>query len=228
MTLVVFDIDGTLTNTKTIDDFCFIESIRECWNCDLGVVDWNSYVNVTDAGLSKDIYKSFFNKEINDTELKNLKNLFFEKIFYSAKEKPQEFLEIKGAKDFVKELQNQNINVSIATGGWKQTAEIKLKQIGIELEAFPYATSDDHYSRREILNNSINKSKEFYCTNFNRIIYIGDGIWDYKTSSELNIDFIGIDYLQNGKLKECGVQTVFKDYSDIEIIMNEVRMKNGM
>jgi phosphoglycolate phosphatase-like HAD superfamily hydrolase len=228
MTLVVFDIDGTLTNTKAIDDLCFINSIRECWNCDLGDVDWNPYVNVTDTGLAKDIFKSFFAQEIGQTEIMNLKNLFSEKIISSAKENPKAFLEVKGAKDFVKELENQNIKVAIATGGWRVTAQFKLMKIGLELENFPFSTSDDHYSRGEILNRAIVKAKEGYQTNFNKIIYIGDGLWDYKTSRELEIDFIGIDYLKNGKLKEYGVKTVFEDFSDKDKIIRKIRHKIGM
>ena len=149
MTLVVFDIDGTLTNTKAIDDLCFIDSIRECWNCDLGNVDWNSYVNVTDTGLARDIFRSFFNQEISEAEMMNLKNVFSEKIISSAKENSEAFLEVKGAKDFVKELEKQNIKIAIATGGWRITAEFKLMKIGLKLENFPFSTSDDHYSRQK-------------------------------------------------------------------------------
>jgi phosphoglycolate phosphatase-like HAD superfamily hydrolase len=225
MTLVVFDIDGTLTNTKAIDDLCFIDSVKDCWNCDLGNVDWSTYVNVTDTGLAKDIFKTFFNKEISEKEILKLKNLFSKKIISSAKENSEAFLEVKGAKKFVEELKKQNIRIAIATGGWKITATFKLMKIGLDLKKFPYSTSDDHYSRREILYRSIEKAKEVYLTNFNHIIYIGDGIWDYKTSCELDIDFIGIDYLKNGKLKEYGVKTIFNDFSDKESIISRIRKK---
>ena len=228
MALVVFDIDGTLTNTKAIDDFCFINSIRECWNCDLGDVDWNSYVNVTDTGLARDIFRSFFNREISEAEIMNLKNVFSEKITSSAKENSEAFLEVKGAEDFVKELEKQNIKIAIATGGWRVTAEFKLIKIGLKLENFPFSTSDDHYSRREILNRAIMKAQVGYRRDFDRIIYIGDGLWDYKTSCELKIDFIGIDCLKNGKLKEYGVKTVFEDFSDKDQIIRKIRQKNRM
>lgn len=228
ITLVVFDIDGTLTNTKAIDDLCFINSVRDCWDCDLGVVDWSTYVNVTDTGLAKDIFQYLFNEEISDTELLKLKDLFSKRIIASANENPHAFLEVKGATDFIKELEKQKIKIAIATGGWKVTAEYKLKKINLELEEFPYATSDDHYSRREILIRSIEKAKEVYQMNFNQILYIGDGVWDYQASCELNIDFIGIDYLKNGKLKEAGVKTIYEDYSDKESIVNRIRKYNSM
>ena len=93
MILVVFDIDGTLMNTKEVDDTCFINSLKECWNCDLKEVDWSNYKNVTDTGLAKDIFKEFFKKEINESELHNLKKIFYSKINSEADRHPQKFRE---------------------------------------------------------------------------------------------------------------------------------------
>lgn len=223
MTLVVFDIDGTLTNTKAIDDLCFIGSVKDCWNFDLVDVDWSTYANVTDTGIAKDIFKDFFNKEVSKIELLKFKNLFSEKIISSANENPEAFQEVKGAKDFLQELEKQKIKTAIATGGWKITAEFKLRRIGVMLENFPYATSDDHHTRKEILIKAIEKAKKYYQTNFKQIIYIGDGVWDYKVSGELKIGFIGIDYLKSGKLKELGVKRIHNDYSDKRSVINSIQ-----
>jgi phosphoglycolate phosphatase-like HAD superfamily hydrolase len=125
-------------------------------------------------------------------------------------------------------LEKQDIKVAIATGGWKVTAAHKLKQLNIELARFPYATSDDHYSRKEIIIRSIEKAKTIHKINFNKIIYIGDGTWDYKASRELNLDFIGIDYHRNGKLDKSGATAVYPDYSDKDLILHRIRNKNGM
>ena len=223
MILVIFDIDGTLTNTKVADDLCFIDSVRECWNIDLGEVDWTTYVNVTDAGLATDIYKNKFNKVISEKKYNQLKNLFTKKIISCGHENPDLFLEVKGAKSFIKELQYQEIKIAIATGGWKATAAYKLEKIGIELKKFPHATSDDHHERKMILGLSIEKTRELYQINFDQICYIGDGIWDYQASSELGIDFIGIDNLKTGKLKELGVKTIFQDFTNIELLIDKIR-----
>jgi phosphoglycolate phosphatase-like HAD superfamily hydrolase len=227
MTLVVFDIDGTLTNTKAIDDLCFIDSIRVCWNCDLRNVDWSTYIDVTDSGLARDIFKSLFNKEISSSEMLKLKHVFSSKIIAASEVNPEAFSEVKGAKDFIEELEKQDIKVAIATGGWKVTAEHKLKQLNVALTRFPYATSDDHYSRKEIIIRSIEKAKRIHKLNFNKIVYIGDGTWDYQASCELNIDFIGIDYNRNGKLAKSGATAIFPDYSDKDLILHKIRNTNG-
>ena len=222
MILVVFDIDGTLMNTKEVDDTCFINSLKECWNCDLKEVDWSNYKNVTDTGLAKDIFKEFFKKEINESELHNLKKIFYSKINSEADRHPQKFREIEGATRFIRNLKSKNIAISFATGGWEITAKCKLKQINIELECFPYASSDDHFSRTEILNKSVQRAKQYYGNDFLKIIYVGDGIWDYKAACELNIEFIGIDYTEDGKLSNAGALRIVKDYSEQDTIMDMI------
>jgi phosphoglycolate phosphatase-like HAD superfamily hydrolase len=226
MTLVVFDIDGTLTNTKVIDDLCFIDSIRVCWNCDLRNVDWSTYIDVTDSGLARDIFKSQFNREISSSEMQKLKNVFSSKIIAASDADPESFSEVKGATDFIRELEKQDIHVAIATGGWKVTAEHKLKQLNLELTRFPYATSDDHYLRKEILIRSIENAKRTHKADFDKIVYIGDGTWDYTAACELSIDFIGIDYHRSGKLARSGATAVFPDFSDKELLLHRIR-NNG-
>lgn len=225
MTLVVFDIDGTLTNTKAIDDYCFIKSIKECWNCDLGDVDWSTFVHVTDTGLAQDIYKSKFNKEIRESEILKLKNIFYSKLLYESQVNPSAFFEVKGAEAFIKNLENDNIKIAIATGGWTLTAEHKLSLINLKLSKFPYATSDDHYSRKEIIIKSINNAERANSLVFDNIIYIGDGVWDYHATCEIGIDFIGIDINGDGKLKNLGVSSVFSDFTDSNLILSRIMNK---
>lgn len=228
MTLLVFDIDGTLTNTKAIDDVCFINSVRECWGCNLEGADWSTYLNVTDTGLARDIFRAHFQKEISDSEIAKLKNIFSSKIIFESGSRPEAFTEISGAAAFIREAESRNLKFSFATGGWRVTAEHKLKQIGLDLTKFPYATSDDHYARKEIMIRSIENAQETYRTNFNRIIYFGDGVWDLKASAELNIDFIGIDFGSKGKLRELGAKVVFTDFSDKESILDAIRNMEGV
>lgn len=218
MNLIVFDIDGTLTNTKSIDDTCFINSIKECWNCKLQDVDWSMYKNVTDTGLAKDIYINYFKKEVQEEELLKLKEIFISKISSSLKNEPEAFNEIPGATKFFRLLQNKNVVLAFATGGWKETAEIKLRNININLSDFLYATSNDHFSRKAIVLQAIERAKERYNTTFKNVIYFGDGVWDYKVTHQLKMQFIGIDQNESVKLEKLGAKYVFKSFLETEQI----------
>lgn len=222
MTLVVFDIDGTLTDTKAIDDRCYLNSLKECWSCDLKNVDWSIYKNVTDAGLAKEIFFNLFEEELKEQDLHKLKEVFVAKIIKEADNNRSAFAEIRGAFDFIKALQAEAVAIAFATGGWKTSAGHKLKKIGIDLNLFPHATSDDHYTRKDILTHAIQRAKRFYGKDFSKIIYVGDGVWDYEVAGLLNIDFIGVDHLQIGRLKQCGATKVYKDFTDIASIFKNI------
>ncbi|NOS84463.1 MAG: hypothetical protein HOP31_04905, partial [Ignavibacteria bacterium] len=44
----------------------------------------------------------------------------------------------------------------------------------------------------------------------------GDREYDFNVSKEINIDFIGIDFKGNGKLKSLGIEKVINNYEPIE------------
>ena len=58
MCLVIFDIDGTLTQTMKADEECFVRSLAEvCGFSDIDT-DWSRYKHATDSGIFHEIYES--------------------------------------------------------------------------------------------------------------------------------------------------------------------------
>jgi beta-phosphoglucomutase-like phosphatase (HAD superfamily) len=72
MTLLIFDIDGTLTDTKGVDDHCFMSAFQDEYAVELHNIDWANFKNITDLGQDghlrqlgvEPILKDFRNKEI--------------------------------------------------------------------------------------------------------------------------------------------------------------------
>ena len=58
MRLVIFDIDGTLTQTMKADEECFVRSLAEV--CGFGDVDsdWSHYKHATDFGIFREIHET--------------------------------------------------------------------------------------------------------------------------------------------------------------------------
>lgn len=50
MKLVIFDIDGTLTQTNRVDSGCFVEVVKEVLGVEDFETDWSQYQYVTDRG----------------------------------------------------------------------------------------------------------------------------------------------------------------------------------
>jgi len=84
------------------------------------------------------------------------------------------------------------------------------------------ASSTDHKSRKSILQIAADRAKAHYQTEqFESITYLGDAVWDYKTTSELGWAFIGIGS-KIDQLRRLGATALFTDYSDAGALLQEI------
>jgi len=220
---IIFDIDGTLTDTTTIDDKCYINSFETLFETSIRKVNWSDLKNVTDWGIAEELVRIKLNREISNEELSKLKNLFVENLKMELELDESQFSEISGAGIFFKSLSiNSNYQLGIATGGWEQSANLKLAAIGIDPNKTSYSNSSYFKSRELITEDVIKKIKRNTNKTPNEIIYFGDGEWDYLTCQKLGIRFIGIDVRKNGKLKKLGVSEIYNNFNNSEIIMKSI------
>lgn len=100
-----------------------------------------------------------------------------------------------------------------------------MRAIGINSSEFFFSNSDHFKKREDIVSNVIQKINQTYENEIDRVIYFGDGIWDYLTCKKLGIEFIGIDNSNNNKLKYNGAKTVFNNFEDSELIYENLQIK---
>ena len=99
--------------------------------------------------------------------------------------------EVPGAGAFLAGLQSRpQIAIGLATGGWEETARMKIGAVGLDPDAFPLASGSDAVSRVEIM--QIAEQRALGGRRASRRTYFGDGTWDRKASLELGYDFIAI------------------------------------
>jgi hypothetical protein len=58
MHLVMFDIDGTLTETMEVDEECFVRSFKDVFGFADIDTDWSHYPCTTDSGIFHDVFTS--------------------------------------------------------------------------------------------------------------------------------------------------------------------------
>lgn len=193
-TLIIFDIDGTLLNSMRIDSKYYVRSITEEFGIQDVNEDWSVYNKITDSGIFEEIYLNHFKKKPDDVDFKKHENKFYKILKSIFENQPDKISEIPGVQKIIAKLKSlKNYFISIATGSYKKTALLKLNHINISENDFPLSTANDDKSRENVVKNCINKSKKFYKMNaFDKIISIGDGIWDLKTAYNLKLSFIGI------------------------------------
>ena len=218
MNLIVFDIDGTIVDSVEVDDFCFKQSFQQLHNIDIDNADWSNFKHVTDSGLTHEIFEAHYGIAPTASQTLELKTCFYQLV----EQRIHEITEIKGAKKTLHSLMdNPEFSIAFATGGWRETATLKLSAIGFELREITLVSANEHVSRSEITRLAIdNTLAKVGLDEFSTITYVGDGLWDYKTTRELGINFIGIDSEQNNELVNAGAMRVMPNLEDIAQIMS--------
>ena len=64
------------------------------------------------------------------------------------------------------------------------------------------------------------RAEAFYARRFDRVVSIGDGVWDVQTAIELDVPFVGIGIgARADQLRLAGASIVLPDYSDVDAFM---------
>lgn len=187
MKAVVFDVDGTLIESMSVDSELYFSSIKTV----LGPVnvrrELNDYDNVTDSGiLAQLIDDNGFTYD--DDVAESIQAIFVESLRKHI-QTVGPFAAIDGAIQMIDRLRHSaNTRIAVATGGWRRSALLKLESTGINIEGIPVATCDDSPSRTEIMRTALSKiGSDFEC-----VTYFGDAEWDRRACQDLGWHFVAV------------------------------------
>ena len=210
--LIVFDIDGTLTDSVEIHQKAFKETLHE-----IGVKEikkeFKKFKHHTDSYIVKEIYEQETNEKFIDSKFVEFEKGLNDKICKNV------ISEINGAKKLIESLnKNSDFGFCFATGSLLRPAIHKLNSIGVNYHEELLIASDKIYSREEIVSQAIKNAERHYgVKSFKRIISVGDGLWDLLAAKNLNIEFIGIGEKNKNLFKENGARIVLNDLTQFEL-----------
>jgi len=223
--LVIFDVDGTLTRTLRVDADCFTRAFTKEFGISGINTDWGSYDNYTDSGIASQIFREKLGHSPTPEENARLVDRFIALLQEEAAAEPEFFQEVPGAAALLERLREErDWRPALATGCWLPSALFKLEKAGISGEKIPLASADDSPIREEIVRLAIARSRRLYQTDrFERVVYVGDGVWDVKMSSELEIAFIGVaDEEKRKLLRAAGAAHFLTDFRDYSSFLREL------
>ncbi len=219
MKLAIFDIDGTLTETNEVDDKCFVRAFAALHQITDIETDWTKYTHVTDSGLVSEIFNQRLGRAPSEVDFLTFKNCFIKNLNDYAFKEETLFAEVPSAKTMLETFSlEKDWVIALATGSFYDSAKLKLEKAKIDIKDFTIASADDAISREKILQMAIEKSLEKYgLKKFEKIVSIGDGVWDVRTAKNLRLDFIGIASGKRAEaLRDEGANYIIKDFRDYE------------
>jgi len=209
--LLVFDLDGTLARTNDVDRECYAQALLETLEMAGLSTDWDSYDHVTDESIVQQLYLERFGRPLESAESARVQARLVE--LFGARS--AEFQEIPGAGDLVRHLlADPSWAIALATGSWRCSAEFKIHHTGLPIAELPMAFAEDGPSRESIVSAAIERARRHYrMPSFERIVSVGDGLWDVRTARNLGLPFLGVaDEPDARALREAGASHVVADF----------------
>lgn len=222
MRLVVFDIDGTLTQTMKFDEECFVRALAEVCHFHGVDTDWSNYKHATDAGIFDEIYRLRLGRSPSMAEISAFRRHFVDLLKRASTRAG--FESISGASSVLSRLAaGTEYRVALATGAWGDSARLKMAGAGMCFDDYPAASADDAQERESIIKISIQRAVDRHQTPFAGIVYIGDGVWDARACRALGIPFIGIGSgVRAARLSSEGAIRVLEDYSNADLFLESL------
>lgn len=213
-TFLLFDIDGTLLHSDRLDSQCFATSYEAVFGKPFPSIDWSQYPHVTDHVIFRTVFQRHFGRSATSEERQTFESHYLSGLQAQREAAPDRFQEVPGARSLWAELSDSSTYVpGIATGGWRKPARIKLAHVGIPPDP-PYAGyADGMETREDILQMAIDRARQDH--HIERIVYIGDAVWDVHTTRRMDIPLIGIRHRGDHQvLRTVGAEHVLTNFRD--------------
>ncbi len=224
MTLVIFDVDGTLVYSDKRDSQSFADTYEQTYGLPFPTIDWSKYPHVSDDTIFKTVINNHFQRVATEEEMASFKMAFTDRIRQQRALIPEEFNMVSGAKSTIERLiDHPQYTVGVGTGGWKEPAILKLDFVQIPTEPLLISGADGKETRVQIIEEVIQQAQAQQ-VDFTRIVYVGDATWDVKTTRTMDLPLIGLRRKGDTDfLHQQGVQHVLSDFSDFELFERYVK-----
>ena len=186
--IVVFDIDGTLTDSVLPHQTAFEAALRS-FDFPALRVDWATYQHHSDSAIFAEAWEEAAFPGAPD--LLQLEGKFQVEFDQAVIGHP--LREVLGGSSFLKSLEQSEWVACFATGSLEHGAKRKLASLSAAIDLELLVTASEYTTREEIVGIAIDRAKRKYSLAIpKRVVSIGDGLWDLLTALNLGLDFIGV------------------------------------
>lgn len=194
MNLALFDVDGTLIDSEGVYTGGMIRLLDELFGIRVPSIVWEEYEHVTDTFVISELFRRCLGREPEADELIRYRRAYVDQLNGLRERYPENFREIPGAKAALSRLASRpGWAVALATGGSRDAALTKLRWAGFDVDHLPGGFAEDGVSREDILRAAIARAAAHHGVDgFDRVISVGDGLWDLTTARTMGLEFFAI------------------------------------
>lgn len=215
MHLVVFDVDGTLTDTSAVDAECLWQAAREVLRLPYDHSSWvDDLRHVTDLCIVSQHCEKRFGRHITNLEVELVRSRLMQLLHDATAFGDSSTRQIAGASEALSRVgAARGFAIAIATGCFVASAEFKLRRAGLFDPSVPLAGSDNALSREMIMRNAARMAARKHHVEFSDFTYVGDGIWDVEAARNSGWNFIGIGAGERAEsLRQAGAVKIIPDF----------------
>lgn len=180
---VIFDLDGTLLNTKSGIISALIEAAAKLGLQQIPEHEYNSFIG---PPIEQSVREYF---ELNDTQVKEAAAIFRK---YYAEKYLFDAYPYEGVSETLKQLNNAAVKMAVATYKRHEYAVKVIEHFELNKYCFPCLGSN--LDRRTTKTITIRECISEMNADIRRTVYIGDTEHDRIAASEAGIDFIGVTF----------------------------------
>lgn len=215
MKLAIFDVDGTLLDNLASEDACFTQALSDVLGLPTLDDDWATYRHVSDAGIATEAYQRIFGvapaADLLDATIARFVELL------TVAHGTDRISQVPGAARLLAALPQYGWAVAIATGAWHRAAAFKLGAASLPWDSVPIATAEDGPARTDIIQRARSRAHALHDgAPFERVVSIGDGVWDIQAARELGLPFVGVGRGGHAaRLYAAGASITLADFADL-------------
>ena len=211
----ILDLDGTLMPSAEIDNECFWQAVFDCFGKQDQLPDLHHFKHVTDSGILDEWCVRQLGRPPGVDETSQIKHHFAQLLESAFIRQPEHFSPLPGVREWLGAImKHEHVTAGIATGGWENSARLKLELSGLDRFELPLASADDAMPRTEIMQIAAHRTFPHQAHDKADFTYVGDGAWDLQASRDLHWRFIGIATGTRAKqLKLAGAELIWENFS---------------
>jgi phosphoglycolate phosphatase-like HAD superfamily hydrolase len=205
--LIIFDVDGTLVGGESQDWASFGQAIAAV----LGSAPAAGFFDSLTEFTAQAIVEAAIQASDRETGLgleERIRDEYLNRLGQVHAANPLAFPARAGVVALLRHLGGiAGITVAIATGDWHATIAFKLAAAGIDVGAYPMATSSNARRRSEIIRLAAQRANRPLAD----AVYVGDGLWDLRACRELGVPFIGTG-TRTDRLRMAGAEHIVEEF----------------